>query len=137
MSKFLDLLGTSLSRLQIAIGGVNLKNSAGNLLVRNPADSADAAITVSQANVSGDQIVINSDAANTGADWLLTLQRNAAATAALTIVTPPAKGTDGHVLRQKAGTGAGVLELELAAVGGSTNQLAVDTTSLAFVLLHH
>ncbi|MBW4469319.1 MAG: hypothetical protein KME45_03545 [Stenomitos rutilans HA7619-LM2] len=132
MSKVLDVIATSLSKFQIAIGGVTLKNSSGNLLVRNPADSADAAVTASQLNNSGDAIVINSDAASTGTDWALTIGRNPAATAAVTLYAPPAKGTDGFFLRQKAGTAAGVLELELASTSGASNQLTTDTTSLAF-----
>jgi hypothetical protein len=132
MSLFSDLFGTLNSYFKIGLAGVRLKNSSGNLLVRNNGDSADAEITASKANISGDSIVVNSDAAGSGNDWLLTLQRNAAQTAALTVVTPPAKGTDGHVLRQKSGTAGGVLELELVAAGSTTQCDTVDTTSLAF-----
>lgn len=131
MAKFSDLLGTLGSYFKLGISGVRLKNSSGNLLVRNSGDSGDAEITASKLNVSGDDIVINSDAAGSSNDWTATLRRNAAQTAALAVVLPPAKGTDGHVLRQKSGTAGGVLELELVAAGSTEACETVDTTSLA------
>lgn len=130
--KWSDLLGTLNSYFRIGFAGPRLKNNSGNLQVRNPGDSADAEVTTSKVNVSGDSLVINSDAAGSGNDWTTTIQRNASQTAALTLVTPPAKGTDGHVLRQKSGTSAGVLELELVAAGTTSQCDTVDTTSLAF-----
>lgn len=127
-----DLIGTSLSSFLIGIGstGVRLKNTAGNMIVRNKADNADVNITAARLLASGDNILINSDAASTANDWTLQLSRNAAQTAALEVQFPAAKGTDGYMIRQKAGTGAGVLEFELAApIAGAPTQ---DTTSLAF-----
>jgi hypothetical protein len=132
MSLFSDLLGTTKNFFKLGLTGVRLKNSGGNLIVRNNGDSADAEITTSQLNNSGDGIVINSDAAGSGNDWLFNFQRNPVQTADLTLQVPPAKGTDGHVLRQKAGTASGVLELELAAAGTTSQCESVDTTSLAF-----
>lgn len=132
MAKFSDLLGTFLSTFRLGLTGVALKNSSGNLLVRNNADSADAEVTASKVNVSGDDLVLNSDATGSSNDFTATLRRNAAQTAALALVLPPAKGTDGHVLRQKAGTSSGVLELELVAAGSTEACETVDTTSLAF-----
>ena len=63
------LLGTVSSSFKVGLSGVLLKNASGNLLVRNNADSADASVTASLVNVSGDSLVINSDAASSGADW--------------------------------------------------------------------
>lgn len=127
---FPDLLGTSKPAFQIGIGGVRLENDSGNVVIRNPADDADAELTASKINVSGNTLVLNSDAAESANDWLLTLQRHATQTESLTVVFPPAKGTDGHHLRQKPGTASGVLELEL--VEGSAGGVSVDTTTLAF-----
>lgn len=132
MSLFSDLLGTTRAFFRIGLSGPRLKNSAGNLAVRNAGDTADVELTASKANISGDSIVINSDAAGTGSDRLLTILRNAAQTADLTLVPPTAKGTDGYLLRQKAGTAAGVLELELVAPTGTQAQVTAETTSLAF-----
>lgn len=132
MSWISDLIATSAGYFKIGLTGVRLKNSSGHLLVRNPSDSADAELTTSMLKNSGDSIEINSDAANTGTDRKVTISINPAASAALTLQMPPAKGTDNHVLRQKAGTSAGVLELELAAAGSTDSCDTVDTTSLAF-----
>lgn len=131
-NKWIDAIGTSLSSFLIGLGstGVRLKNSSGNLLLRNKADNADVSVTASQFKASGDNILINSDAAGSGTDWTFQLSRNPAQTAALEIQAPPAKGTDGYVLRQKAGTASGVLELELAAP--SAGSPTIDTTTLAF-----
>jgi hypothetical protein len=134
-NKWIDAIGTSLSSFIIGLGntGVRLKNTAGNLVLRNKADSADVTVTTSRLLNSGDNILINSDAAGSGNDWTFQLSRNPTQTAALELQAPAAKGTDGYVLRQKAGTAAGVVELEFAAPGGtSSGTVIIDTTSLAF-----
>lgn len=128
MGKFLDLLGTSLAKLQIGIGGVNLKNSSGNLLVRNPADNADASLTASTVNVSGNSFVINSDAAASGSDYSITIARpTSGMSASYTLTLPVDDGSANYVLQTD---GNGVTSW--VANSGATNQLATDTTSLAF-----
>lgn len=128
MSLFGDFFGTTLSKFQIAISGVILKNSSGNLLVRNAADSADSAITASQLNNSGDSVVINSDAASTGADWSITLARPTTGMIANTrFQLPPNNGTANYVL-QTDGSGNTTWVIN----SGATNQIATDTTTLAF-----
>lgn len=126
---FSDLWGTTKAYFKVGgTTGVRLKNSAGDLLVRNTGDTADAAITASKANISGDVIDINSDAAGSAADWKYTIQRPAAGmTAAVTLTLPVDDGTPGQVL----GTdGAGALSFVSA---GSTSLAdKLDTTSLAF-----
>lgn len=125
---FSDLLGTTKSYFKVGIAGVRLKDSSGNLVIRNNADGADAAVTASKVNVSGDVIDINSDAADTAADWKYTIQRPAAGmTAAVTLTLPVDDGTASQVLSTD---GSGVLSWVSA---GSTSALDhVDTTSLAF-----
>ena len=125
MSKILDFIGTSATSFRIAIGGVLLKNGAGNLLVRNTADSADAAITASQLNNTGSTIAI-------GSTNVLSFQQNSAQSGALSLVMPAAKATDGQVLAQKAGTAAGVVELQFVSSANTATCLTTDTTSLAF-----
>ena len=126
---FSDLFGTTKAFFKIGgTTGVRLKNSAGDLLVRNTGDSADAAITASKVNVSGDVIDINSDAAGAVADWKYTIQRPAAGmTAAVTLTLPIDDGTAGQVLKTD---GAGVLAWVSAADTALADKL--DTTSLAF-----
>src|SRR5262245_31054899 len=109
---FENLFGTTGAFFKLGIGGPRLKNNGGAIEAKNNGDTGFVNLTGDILKATGDDIVINSDAAGTGADWSLTVSRNAAATANLKLVAPPAKGTDGHLLRQKAGTAAGVLELE-------------------------
>jgi hypothetical protein len=127
--KFLDLLGSTKALIQIGGRlGVSLKNSAGNLLVRNAADSADADITVDKLFVSGEEIELNSDAAGSGADWKLILKRAIAGmTADVTLTLPPTDGTPGQVL----GTdGSG--NLDWVSAGATGLAVKMDTTTLGF-----
>ena len=129
MSLFSDLIGTTKAYFKIgSTTGVRLKNSAGDLLVRNTGDSADAAITTSKVNVSGDVVDINSDAAGSGADWKYTIQRPASGmTAAVTLTLPVDDGTASQVLGTN---GNGVLSWVSAADTALADKM--DTTSLAF-----
>lgn len=126
---FSDLWGTTKAYFKIGgTTGVRLKNSAGDLLVRNTGDTADAAITASKANISGDVIDLNSDAAGSAADWKYTIQRPASGmTAAVTLTLPVDDGTAGQVLSTD---GAGVLSFVSAGSTALADKL--DTTSLAF-----
>lgn len=125
MSKFLDFIGTSANSFKIAIGGVLLKNSSGNLLVRSTGDSADAQITASKLNNTGSTIDI-------GTTNVLTVSKNSSQSGALTIIYPAAKATDGQVLAQKAGTASGVIEFEFVSSASTAACVTTDTTSLAF-----
>lgn len=128
MSVISDLLGTLKSTFKIGLSGPTLKNTSGNLTVRNTGDSADAEITASKVNVSGDVLTINSDAAGTGSDFKVNIQRaTSGMTADVTLTLPVDDGTPNQVL---ATDGSGVLSWVSAA---STSDLThVDTTSLAF-----
>lgn len=104
-----DLSGSSQASFSVggAAVGTRLKASGNNLVIRNFADAADAQITASQVNISGDVLVFNSDASEAGADWKLTLQRAASGmTANVTFTLPPDDGTPGQVLQTD---GSGVL----------------------------
>lgn len=128
MSKILDFIGTSANAFKVAINGVLLKNSSGNLLVRNSGDSADAEITASKANISGDSLVLNSDAAGTGADRTVTIARpSSGMTANWTMTLPTGPGTAGYVF-QTDGSG----NTSWVAAGSTSQCMTTDTTSLAF-----
>lgn len=131
MGLFADIKGSTENAIRVGANFL-LKGISGGFAVRNVGDTADAKIQASTLETSNDSILINYDAASSGNDWTFTFARNPAQTAALTVQAPPAKGTDGHFLRQKAGTAGGVLELELAAGGATSGAMIVDTTSLAF-----
>lgn len=124
-----DIVGTTQSFFRIGFAGVRLKNVTGNLVLRNPADSADAALTASKVNVSGDVLDINSDAAAAGADWKYTLQRPVAGmTGAVVLTLPVDDGTPAQVLQTD---GAG--NLSWTSAGGSTaSSRKLETTALAF-----
>lgn len=125
-----DMFGTLKAKFQIGgTAGTTLKNSSGNLLVRNAADSADAEITTAKLNNSGDSIVLNSDSTGTGADWRITLARpTSGMTADVALTLPVDDGTPGQVL-QTDGSGA----LSWTSAGGSTaSSIKVDTTTLGF-----
>lgn len=128
-----DLFGTTENIFRVGLTGFLLKNSGGDVLVRNAGDTADAALTTSQVRVSGDSIILNSDAANTGGDRTLTLQRSTdGMTGPLTVVFPSVTGADGQVLAKKAGSPAGVLAFELISAANTALNTANDTTALAF-----
>lgn len=126
--QIIDLLGTTSSTIQVEKAGVKLKNSSGNLLVRNAADSADSQITTSKLNNSGDSIDINSDAAGTGADWKYTLARpTSGMTADVTFTFPVDDGTPNQVL-QTDGSG----NTSWVSAGSTASSLKLDTTTIAF-----
>jgi hypothetical protein len=128
MGMWSDFLGTTKAAFKLGFAGVTLKNSSGNLLVRNSADSADAAATMSKLNMSGDVLDINSDAAGSAADWKYTIQRPVAGmTAAVVLTLPVDDGTPNQVLQTD---GNGVLSWVNAGTTASSDKL--DTTSLAF-----
>lgn len=128
MSFWTDLIGTTKSVFGIGLSGPKLKNNGGNLQVRNTGDSADAELTASKVNVSGESIVLNSDSAGAGADWKVTIQRPASGMSADVVLTLPVDdGTAGQVL---ATDGDGILSWVSA--GQTAHLVAVDTTSLAF-----
>lgn len=128
MGLFADLKGTLETFFRIGLTGPGLKNVGGNLVVRNTGDSADAAVTASQVNVSGNSVVLNSDAAGSGADWSITLSRpTSGMTASYTLTLPVDDGTASQVLSTD---GSG--NLSWVAAGTTAQCLTVDTTSLAF-----
>lgn len=139
MGMFKDLFGTVKSYFRIGLTGPRLKNNGGALNVRNAGDSADAAITAGAAtlsgaltatvaNLTGETVTINSDAAGAGADWAYALTRpTSGMTAAVTLTLPVDDGTNGQVL-QTNGTGT----LSWASAGSTADLDHYETTSLAF-----
>lgn len=128
MGIFSDLLGTTKSFFKIGVTGPRIKASGGNVALRNSGDSADVELTTSKVNVSGNAIDFNSDAAGSGADWKVTLQRaTSGMTADLVLTLPPDNGTPGQVL-QTDGDG----NLTFVAAGATGHADKLDTTSIAF-----
>jgi hypothetical protein len=123
MGLFKDLKGTTESIFRV---GVNAwKNITGGSAARNAADSADVKVQASQFETTGNTgLIINADAANTGADWSITINRPATGMAAgYTLTLPTTDGSPSEYL-QTDGSG----NLTWAGVGGSADKMAVDTT---------
>jgi hypothetical protein len=126
---FPKLIGTVLSYFRIGLTGPRLKNSSGTLEIKNSDDSSYASLVASQVKTTGENIVLNSDAAGSGADWTTTIARpTSGQTANLTFTLPPTVGTNGQVL-QTDGSG----NLSFTSAGGSNaTSNKIDTTTIAF-----
>ncbi len=128
MSVWSKITGTQIGKFILGLTGVTLKNSSGNLLVRNNADSADAEVTASKFNASGNTgLVINSDSTGTGANWKISVARpSTGMTADWTLTLPDTPGSPNQVLQTD---GAGVTTW--ASTSSGSNEIT-DTTSFAF-----
>lgn len=143
--------GTSQTKFKIGLlDGTNtvvLKTNAGDVVVRNAADTSDAPLTASLVNVSGNSINLNSDAASTGADWELTLSRpSTGMTSAIELVFPSALPSVGQVLAVQSVVGS-VVTLDWQSAGstaqcqttyeidvnfGDTSPIALATIPIGF-----
>lgn len=129
MSKALDLLVTTTGKIMYGIGGAILKNISGVLAARNSADNADAILQASRFWANDDVgIVINADAAGTGSDRSLTLQRSGSMTANVTLTLPPSGGTVGQYLGVPSSTGV----LDWVTPPTLTAYIATDSTVINF-----
>lgn len=115
MSTWSKIIGTQTGQFVLGLLGVRLKNNAGNLVVRNNADAADAEVTASKFSASGDiGLVINSDSTGAGADWKISIDRpTSGMTADWTFTLPASAGSPNQVLQ----------------TDGSGNTTWVDTAS--------
>lgn len=130
MSIFMDLKGTSKDTFQIQKGGPKLKNESGKVAIKNPADSAYVDLLALILRATGDSIVINEDAALSGADWKATIARpTSGMTANTTFTLPPNGGTAGYFLQTD---GAGNTSWQAVSSPSVTEKVTVDSTSFAF-----
>ncbi len=96
---FSDIVGSIQGFFQLGIGGNRVKNTNVGVAIRNAGDTADAQLTTAQLNNSGNGIVLNSAATQTGANWLYNLLRpTAGMTSNLTITLPANAPTVGSSL---------------------------------------
>lgn len=132
MGRYLDLLGTSLSKLQIGIGGPQHKNNSGVMEIRNAGDSAYAAIRASVLNVAGDSIILNEQASESGASWKFTVSRpSSGMTHDLTVIMPSGDPSTNQALTVASFT-SNVITLQWSSAASTAACLTVDTTNLAF-----
>ncbi len=132
MGRIADLVGTSLTKFQLGIGGPNLKNNAGSLESRNAADSAYASLGSLLFKTFGDDFELNSGSTSSGANWKMTLRRpSSGMTHDLIFVYPSGDPATGQALTV-ASLAGNVVTLQYATVATGNDKLVVDTTSLAF-----
>lgn len=134
MSRFLsDLVGTMLTKLQIGgPSGPALKNNAGDLEARNAADSAYIKMRVLLAAITGDDIILNEQATESGASWKYTLRRpSTGMTHDLTVVMPSGDPAVGQALTV-ASFASNVVTLQWTTIAAGNDKEVVDTTSIAF-----
>jgi hypothetical protein len=128
MAFWTDLVGTVSGYVRLGLTGVRLKNSSGNLAIRDAADTGDAEVTAAKVNISGDSLALNTDAAGSGDDFSYTLQRPLTGmTAPVALTLPIDDGTAGYAMVTD-GDG----NLSWAAAGNTAMCATVDTTTVAF-----
>lgn len=132
MGVWKDLLGTVRSSFQLGIGGARVKNNAGVVEARNPADSAYAAVAALLFQTFGDDFELNAGAAGSGADWVFTFRRpSTGMTHNLIVVMPSGDPAVGQALTVASFAGD-VITLEWTTVAGGTDKVVVDTTTVGF-----
>jgi hypothetical protein len=128
-----DLIGTSLGKLELGIGGPFVKNDSGTVASRNAADSAYAAMHAALFATFGNDFELNTGAAGSGADWKFTFRRpSSGMTGAVVLVMPPDVAPTPNQALTVASVSSGVITLQWSTVAAGTDKLVVDTTSLVF-----
>lgn len=137
MGRFTDIIGVITGNLQFGIGGPRIKRNGTTLEARNAADNALAALvasalTAAGVNITGDDLVLNSDAGGAGADRTMTLRRPSSGMSGdLVIVLPAGDPAVGQALTVASFAG-GVITLEYTTVAGGTDKMVWDTTTIGF-----
>ncbi len=114
MSAWSKLTGTQVGKFLLGLTGVTLKNNAGNLEVKNNADSAFADVSVKN-------VIIN------GTTYTNTFAASASQTANTSYILPVDDGSPAQVLSTD---GSGLLSWASAA--STASSWKVDTTTVAF-----
>lgn len=132
MARWMDLVGTTIGKIKLGIGGPQVKGVSGDVAARNAADAAYAAMRMSLVKVFGDDIQLNAGSAGSGADWMMTIRRpSTGMTHDLTVVMPSADPAPGQVLTVVSFTG-NVVALGYVTIAAGADKTVVDVTNLAF-----
>lgn len=132
MGVFKDLIGTTLARFVLGIGGPAVKGESSEVAARNNADDGYVALRAALVRVFGDDIELNSGATGAGADWKMTLSRpDAGMTHDLQVVMPSGDPAPGQALTVASLVGD-VITLQWSTVAGGTDKLVVDTTTIDY-----
>jgi len=116
MSSWLKITGTQVGKFVLGLTGVTLKNSSGNLQVRNNADTAFT-------DVASQSVSLN----NNGTGYNVSISTSGSQTGSYALTLPVDDGSPGQVLSTD---GSGVLSWASAA--STASSWKVDTTSIAF-----
>lgn len=127
MASFQDIKGTSQQTFQIQKGGAKFRNNAGTLEVRDPTNTQYADFVALILRSASDSIILNNDAAGSGADWKMEIARPASGMTADVVYTFPASPTNGYVL-QTDGSG----NLTWVAMSTASDAQKIDSTSFIF-----
>ena len=132
-----DIIGNITGNFQFGIGGPRIKRNGTALEARNAADNAlanlvAAILTANGVSVTGDDLVLNSDASGAGSDRTMTLRRPSAGMSQNIVVVMPANDPAPGQALTVASFAGGVVTLEYSTIAGGTDKVVCDTTSLAF-----
>jgi hypothetical protein len=131
-NQWLDLIGTSLSKLRLGFLGVNLKSSSGVFEVKNTADNAFADARAAILRLVGDDVIFNEQATSTGASWKFTVSRpSSGMTHDLQVIMPSGDPAVGQALTV-ASFASNIITLQYTTIAAGTDKLVCDTTSLVF-----
>lgn len=114
MASWLKITGTQVGKFILGLTGVTLKNNAGNLQVRNNADSAFASADVANLKLNG-------------STYGVTFASSPSQVADYSLVFPVDDGSPGQIMVTD---GNGILSWQSAA--STADHLKVDTTSFTF-----
>lgn len=132
MGRFADLIGVLGGKLQLGLGGAQIKNNAGTVEARNAADSAYAQMRMLLAAITGDDIVLNEQASSSGSSWKFTLSRpSTGMTHDITVIMPSGDPSVGQALTV-ASFASNIITLQWTTIAGGAEKLVVDTTTVAF-----
>lgn len=133
MAIFLDLKGTTVDNLQLGKGGPKFQNTAGDIHFHAPnlVDYVDLFANVLRA--TGNELVLNTNASNTGSNRKYTIKRpTTGMSAALTLHLPPNYGSAGQFLQSDgagntswATGGGGTVSYEVYRTFGASGTMSV------------
>lgn len=130
--RFLDLLGTIFSKIQLGIGGPQVKGDVADQLVqaRVADDSTFAALQAALFQTFGDDFELNAGASEAGDDWKLTFSRpSVGMTHNLQVIWPPDDPAGDQVLAVDTLVGD-VLTLKWSTVAAGNDKTMCDVTTI-------
>jgi hypothetical protein len=132
--RYLDLLGTIFSKIQLGLGGPHVKGdlSTPSVQARLADDSDFCALQAALFQTFGDDFELNSGAAGSGDDWLLTFSRpSTGMTHNLQVIWPPDDPAADQVLAVASLVGD-VLTLKWSTVAAGADKTVCDVTTIHF-----